>query len=92
MKTKEEITKIILSDSLIAKHLYGQHWMSGSSTTVYPVTVWQNDITVQLATRKNVFNKCIERIVKASEGLLTDGCFSKGDGSCPATLRFYFNN
>lgn len=91
MKTKEEIANIILSDSLIAKYL-GQHWISGSSTIVYPVTVWQNYIEVQLATRKNVFNKCIERIVKASEGLLTDGYFSKGDGSCPATLRFYFNN
>lgn len=92
MKTKDEITKIILSDKLIGKRIYPHFWMSDGGTIVHPITVWQNNITVQLATRKNVFNKCIERIVKASEGLLSDGLFSKGDGSCPATLRFYFNN
>lgn len=89
--TKDEILNIIESDSLIEKYLYDHHWISGSSTVVYPITVWSGSITIQLATRKNVFSKCIERIVKVSDGLLSDGIFSKGDGSCPATLNFYFN-
>lgn len=92
MKTEKEILKIIESDNLIKKYLYKDHWMSGSSTVVYPITVYRATIEIQLLTYKNVFNKCIDRIVKASEGLLSDGLFSKGDGSCPPKLIFYFTN
>lgn len=90
MRTIEEITEIIKRDSLISKYL-ADHWISGSSTLVYPISVSKNNITIQISTQKSVFKNCINRILKASEGLLSDGLFNRGDGSCPATLCFFFS-
>lgn len=84
----KELSEMIARDSLIKKHVYKGTWISGSSTEVYPITVWRSDITVQLQTKRNLFRACIKRIVSASGGLLEDGYFSRGDGSCPARLVF----
>lgn len=91
MKTKEQIIEIIESDKLIQKYMYKYIWISGSSTQVAPITVWSDGIYIQIHTRKNVFAKCIGRIVKASDGLLSKGSFVKRDGSCPDILVFYFS-
>lgn len=89
----DKATNVILNDSLIKKNLYNYTWIGGSSTKVYPITLWveRGEIVIQLNSKKNKFNKCIERIIKNSNGLIVYGSFNKNDGSCPATLSFYTN-
>ena len=90
-KTIERIKTIITTDRLLKKHLYKDIWLSGSSTMVYPITIWKHRVDIQLDTSKNVFTKCIERIVNANKDLFKCGIFSKNDGSCPSELIFFLN-
>lgn len=75
-------------EKLIKKYLYEYTWLSGSSTTVYPIVVSPNYITLQWKSDKNIFKKFIERIVKENSDLLVSGYFTKSDGSCPSTITF----
>lgn len=84
----EMIQKVIKNDPLVRKHLLGYAWLSGSSTEVPPVQVSGDTIELQLSTHKNVFARCIERIVEKSKGFLTSGRFVRNDGSCPSCLVF----
>lgn len=87
MKAKDEIVNAIKGDKTLAKHIYKHTWISGSSTTIYPITLWLTDVCIQLDTDKNLFKKCIERILAKYPNLFKDGYFCKNDGSCPAELN-----
>ena len=79
------------NDKLINKYLARGCWLSGSSTIVYPFTIYRNkdgsinDITIQLNTSKNVFNKLIARYKQEFE-YIEYMYFWKSDGSCPSML------
>lgn len=90
---KEAYEKYIKYDPIISKYRYGSIWISGSTTKVYPAAMWveSGEIRIQLSTHRNMFKKRIEKIVKASNGLLIDGYFCKNDRSCPDELVFYTN-
>ena len=90
MKKIDEIVNAIKSEKTLDKHVLRHTWMSGCSTMVYPITLWANDVSVQLDTRKNVFDKCISRIMKKNPDLFKDGYFKKNDGSCPAEVVFIY--
>lgn len=85
--------EIIRADKMIQRYIYNGTWTSGSTTVVYPITLWveSGEIVVQLRNHKNVFGKLIERIKEASNGLITNGYFWKSDGSCPSTIKFFVN-
>ena len=89
----EKAADIIKNDPLVKKYMNIDTWVSGSSTTVYPVTCWVESgaVDVQLNTHRNVFDKRIQKIVRESNGLINKGYFVKNDGSCPSELRFYIN-
>lgn len=91
-KVKEKLDEIledIKNDSLIKKYMLDHTWTSGSSTTVYPITVSipGKDISVQLNTDKNVFNKLLKKYEEKYPELAY-ATFWKSDGSCPCTLNF----
>lgn len=91
----QELTKELLTaienEPIIKKHIYGSTWLSGSSTTVYPIIFLQKEVRIQLDISKNVFKKFIERFVKQNSDLVVCGGFSANDGSCPSELYFYYN-
>lgn len=89
---KYDLVDELKEDKLIKKYLYKYTWLSGSSTTVYPIMCWEQDgfikeITIQLDADKNVFNKLIERY-KNKYNNIDYAYFDKSDGSCPSKLVF----
>jgi hypothetical protein len=92
MTAREEIVAAIKGDKTLAKHILKHTWTSGSSTEVYPITLWAKEVSVQLDSTRRMFGKCIERIVKAYPHLFKGGHFCKWDGSCPAELVFSYTD
>ena len=92
MNTEEQIVSAINGEKVIAKHIYHYHWISGSSTVVYPITLWEKKVVIQIDTKKNVFKKAIERVVNKHPNLFTIGYFDKNDDSCPAEIGFRYTD
>lgn len=91
--TIEEITKIVQSDKLIQKYLYPHTWMSGSSTTVYPMTVWtaSKQIVVQVKSGAWRLRKHLQKIIETNKEAFNDAYICKSDGSCPDRIIFNYN-
>lgn len=84
----EQFIKEIMKDNIVKKNLYNETWLSGSSTTVYPIMIWQKSIVFQWKSNRKIFDKFIKRTVKKYNDLFIDGYFWKSDGSCPSTITF----
>ena len=81
----------IYNDKLVKKYIRMGTWLSGSSTNVYPITIWEKsrEVVVQIKTKRNVFNKLLERYKNKYENI--EYCyFDKTDDSCPSRLVFKF--
>ncbi|MBQ3543482.1 MAG: hypothetical protein IJA34_00595 [Lachnospiraceae bacterium] len=79
-------------EEMVKKNLYEYIWVSGSSTKVYPITIWiegaiTSDIVIQWKNDKRC-TKFINKIVKKYNDILEEGYFWKSDGSCPSTITF----
>lgn len=87
------IAKDIQYNPLVRKYLLDHTWLSGSSTTVYPITVSipGKSIHVQLNTDKNVFKNLLKKYEEKYPELAY-ATFWKSDGSCPSTLNFYLQD
>lgn len=86
------ILEDIKKDKLIQKYMYKYTWISGESTTVYPIMVYRCksyiiDITIQIDTKRNYFKKLIERYMNKYKNI-EYAYFSKTDNSCPSYLYF----
>lgn len=96
IRTKEWADRVrkfvedLQNEKLVRKYVYKNTWISGSSTTVYPFSINDREITMQWNSNKKIFNRFIRRIVKENSDLISDGYFWKSDGSCPSTVTFYF--
>ena len=90
MKIQDRIVAAIKAEPVIAKHIYNHHWTSGSSTTVYPITLWAHTVDIQIDTHHDYFQKAIERVLDKNKDLFCDGYFCKNDNSCPAEIRFRY--
>ena len=84
----EEIKK----EEMVKKNLYEHTWLSGSSTTVYPISVYveafpTSEVVFQWKSDRqcNVF---INKMVEKFKDILEEGYFWKSDGSCPSTITF----
>lgn len=89
---KDRIDKFVsefLEEPMVKKYLYRNHWTSGSSTDVYPISIWQNDIEVQWNSDRRIFDNFIDKIVKNNSDLLSGGRFRKSDGSSPSQIIFF---
>lgn len=90
----EKILQEIQNDALINKYLYKYTWISGSSTKVYPISAKYEhnqikEIIIQIDTKKNVFNKLIQRYQNKYKKI-NYGYFTKNDDTCPSELVFKF--
>lgn len=92
MTAHEEIVAAMQGDEMLAKHTLLQTWLSGSSTEVFPITLWAREVEVQLNSANRIYDKCIQRILAKYKHLFKDGYFCKHDGSCPATLVFCYTD
>lgn len=84
----EKFIEKLKQEPLVKQYLEKHSWLSGSSTEVHPITVWQDTIVLQWTCPKAYFGKFIQRIVRENPDVLTDGWFAKHDGSCPAEIIF----
>ena len=83
----QTIVDELKQEPMVKKYLYDTTWLSGSSTTVYPIEIGKQDITLQWKSDKNIFNSFIKKIVdKYPE--ISDGWFSKTDGEEPSSITF----
>ena len=83
----QQIVADLKEEPLVKKYLYDTTWLSGSSTTVYPIEIGKEDIILQWKSDKNVFNSFIKRIVdKYPE--ISDGWFNQTDGEEPSSITF----
>lgn len=90
MNIQDRIVAAIKAEPVIAKHIDHHHWTSGRSTIVYPITLWAHNVCIQIDTRRNYFQKAIERVLNKNKDLFCDGWFCKNDGSCPAEISFRY--
>ena len=81
----------LLKQDIVQQQLYDTTLISGSNTTVFPITVCQNSIEVQWKLDTEP-----KWLLSAATGLFSDiilyAIFSKSDGSCPSKLIFQLNN
>lgn len=87
---QQKIVSAIKNENIIAKHIYQHHWISGSSTVVYPITLWQYSVDVQIDTKRNYFEKAIRRVLEKNQDIFEFGFFCKSDNSRPAFIRFHY--
>lgn len=87
----EDFAEEIYNDELIRKYMCKYVWLSGSSTKVFPIQIWgeRREVELQIDTKKNVFNKLIERY-KEKYNEIEYAYFDKTDDSCPSRLVFKF--
>ena len=83
-----KIAQSIARHDILHNNLYEFPWLSGSSTYVYPCTIWRDTIEYQLTCYDNVFDEFIKDIVDKYSDVICDGYFWESDGSCPCTLIF----
>ena len=84
----EELKK----ETMVKKNLYEHTWLSGSSTTVYPISVWHesfptSEVELQWKSDKRC-DKFINKMVEKHKEIIKEGYFWKSDGSCPSTIIF----
>lgn len=89
---KDLVLAIIKKENTIWKHVYKDTWTSGSVTEVRPITLWNDYVSIQIDTKRSVFNKAIKRVVDEYPYIFANGMFCKNDGSCPAEIRFYYTD
>ena len=90
MTTEEKIVASIYSEPVITKHICQHHWVSDGTKTVHPITIWPENVTIQMDSDRNYFNKAIKRVVENHKDLFRTGYYCKNDGSCPNTIRFEY--
>jgi hypothetical protein len=95
MEKASEIMKLIENSNFFKKFGYKSHWLSGSSTVVYPITDWvpSREIVIQLDS--NVYRgrtQSAHALIKSVEKIMPIKYWGYGqyDGSCPPTLYMYF--
>ena len=92
MNTNELQTLITEIKTKIGKHIYPSTWTSGSSTEVYPISIYKNnhtnmyDVEIQLKANRNYFTRTIEYFKKKYADITYMG-YWKSDGSCPNTIK-----
>ena len=91
-----ELIDRIENSKFFKRYGYKGHWMSGSSTIVYPITHWcpnkeidiQIDPLVSHSGMTNSFKALYNALAKDFE--LTDWFYVKNDGSCPQEFVIYY--
>lgn len=90
----KQISKTIEESKFFKKFAYKGTWMSGSSTIVYPITIWRHDIEIQMDYLKSykgraaAFRSLLNKLQKDYPNMV--GRFVKRDGSCPDIYSLYF--
>ena len=91
------LIEVLKKDPLVKKNLY-EYTQQIGTTTVYPIEVWLGDptshvnsgtITLQWTSRRNIYDKFIERIVRSYPELLERGIYDNHYQECWPTITFY---
>lgn len=83
-----------IADFIMGNHkgkVYRYTWISGSQTIVYPISLCNRTMDIQLSCtcRKKSADKLGRDLIKEFGDIFDDFLFDKGDGSCPKTLTVF---
>ena len=86
---------IIENSNLFKNHGYDRHWISGSSTVVYPIAVWHpsKEIVIQMDRDKyRGRTQATRKLIKdLTEVIPIKGWhYNPNDGSCPPELTIWY--
>lgn len=79
------------AEKFVQKNLCDFSWISGSSTPVYPISVYTNSWKSEIVIQWKSDRKCegfINKMVGKYNDIIMWGKFWKSDGSCPSTITF----
>lgn len=85
-----EILTYIKVNTTIPKHILDYTWISGSSTKVYPISIYTGNksnnakITIQVDS-KNIFSKTLKKISQFSQ--VDYAYYDKGDDTKPPSIH-----
>ena len=89
----KRIYSAILEEDAIHKHIIDYNWVSGTSTTIYPINISMTDVEVQMDSgNRNYYNKAIQRLVVHNSHIFKDGYFCKPNGSHPSFIRLVYSD
>lgn len=74
-------------DKMIQKNLYNYTYLTGSSTTVNPITASKCDITLLWKSNRNC-SKWLDKIIEKNSDLIKYAYHRPSDGSWPAEIVF----
>ncbi len=94
-KRLREVADRIAKSDFFKKYGNKQHWVSGSSTIVYPITIWvaSNSIEIQLNCKLNSVDGSFDKFDKLVSELnekVNNHYVGVYDGSCPNVAKIYF--
>lgn len=84
----KDFVEYLKTQPIVQKNLCDYVWISGESTEVFPIMVWQNFIELQWKSDRPC-PRFISAMREKYPDIIKSGYFSKSDGSCPSTI--YFN-
>ena len=98
---KKELAQKVLDtvekSNLFKNHAWKHHWTSGSSTIVYPISLWEpnQEVIVQMDREKfRGRTQAIKKLVKDLSDIpgfeVTDWHYTPNDGSCPPELYIWY--
>jgi len=90
-----KVLEAIIDSNFYKKFAYKHPWLSGSSTYVYPISIWDDrkEIVIQLdGGHYRGRKQSIDAIMKKVNKILPYKYWyiRKSDGSCPSTLNIFF--
>lgn len=86
-----EVANKIAKSDFFKKHGNRQHWVSGSSTIVYPITIWKDDNCIEIQVKNmHGIKAALDKLVNEFGEQVRTHYICKYDGSCPNVAKIYF--
>lgn len=89
----DSLIGFIENHPIVKKHL-ANHWMSGSQTLVYPISIWETqpdkttiEIQVDIKSNAYMFRGFEKQLKYLYADLKPEYMYCKYDGSCPNQIR-----
>ena len=92
---RKDIADIIKDSRFFKRFGYKTHWISGSSTVVYPISIWteRKEAEIQLEWDLRGAHMAVKPLLKEISNCgykVERWHIRKSDGSCPHTLNIYY--
>ena len=91
----QECLSAIFKESIFDDDLLDYTWTSGSSTEVFPIGFWANEVQIQLKGGREMqtaYEVAAKRVAESNPTIFTAGYVNSYDGSCPMSVTFKYTD